>query len=293
MYCLVTFRPAARHQHRYRTGRRRESDPEATTDNQEASMSAALSIAASNDRMSAADYERERQRIAETYGANSREAGALRDQALARLFHVSGWTQEELAKKEKMTQQRVAQRLVFGRFLENTTDSCNRSNLTEWGFRECWNRTDKSEKNERIRFAKVEQLIAELELKLVKPRNTHLTKLLLKRFGDGREHALATMVKASGAPEAEVVNTLGYFGRTRNGYGVVEYEKRTDEDGAVFYRFQRGSGKRIAMATLMQELGPIIKELEIQGTKNAATASPTTVAIMTHKLKQILDRLAK
>jgi hypothetical protein len=255
-------------------------------------MSAALSIAASNDRMSAADYERERQRIAETYGANSREAGALRDQALARLFHVSGWTQEELAKKEGVARRIVGYRLLFGRFLEVGTTGANPRNLTERRFRSYWERTDKTEKNERIRFAEVARLMAQ-DVALVKPRNKHLTKLLLKRFGDGREHALATMVKASGAPEAEVVNTLGYFGRTRNSYGVVEYEKRTDEDGAVFYRFQRGSGKRVAMTTLMQELGPIIKELEIQGQKSVATASPPVVAILTHKLKQILDRLAK
>jgi hypothetical protein len=45
-------------------------------------------------------YERERTRLREIYGDSSKEAGARFEQELAKLFYRSGWTQEELAKKE-------------------------------------------------------------------------------------------------------------------------------------------------------------------------------------------------
>jgi hypothetical protein len=38
--------------------------------------------------------------LRETYGDTAGEANARREQALAALFYRSGWTQEELAKKE-------------------------------------------------------------------------------------------------------------------------------------------------------------------------------------------------
>jgi len=72
--------------------------------------------------------------------------------ALAALFHRSGWTQEELAKVEHCTQSVMGKRLRFGRFLAFSPDRTIPRNLTEWRFRGYWERTDKAEKNERIRF---------------------------------------------------------------------------------------------------------------------------------------------
>ena len=63
--------------------------------------------------MSDADYQAERDRIRAMYG----DSGALRDQALALLFHRSHWTQEQLVKAEGCTQDRVEQWLRFGKFL--------------------------------------------------------------------------------------------------------------------------------------------------------------------------------
>jgi transcriptional regulator with XRE-family HTH domain len=42
-------------------------------------------------------------------------------QELAALFHRSGWTQEQLAKKEGVKQPRVSQLLLFDRFLNFIT----------------------------------------------------------------------------------------------------------------------------------------------------------------------------
>ena len=77
-------------------------------------------------------------RLRELYGDRSIEA-AKRDQAMAVLFIRSGWTQEKLAEKEGTTQQSIAYRLRFGRFVDFTTTVVNfenlPSNLTERRFR--------------------------------------------------------------------------------------------------------------------------------------------------------------
>src|SRR5262245_56778888 len=72
-------------------------------------------------RMTEAEYDAERAKLRELYGESSAEASAKRDQAMALLFRRSGWTQEQLARKEGKTQQWIAYRLRFGRFLHFTT----------------------------------------------------------------------------------------------------------------------------------------------------------------------------
>jgi hypothetical protein len=61
-------------------------------------------------RMTESEYDRERTELLATYGRNASEANGRREQALAILFHRSGWTQEELAKKEGRSQQHIARR---------------------------------------------------------------------------------------------------------------------------------------------------------------------------------------
>jgi hypothetical protein len=63
-------------------------------------------------------------------------------QALALLFQRSGWTQDELAKKEGKGQQWVSRHLLFGRFLSFTPTGVSieslPANLTERRFRAFW-----------------------------------------------------------------------------------------------------------------------------------------------------------
>ena len=58
--------------------------------------------------MTDAEYEQAKAEFLATYGASNAEAAALRDQALAKLFARSGWTQEKLAEKEGKSRQWVA-----------------------------------------------------------------------------------------------------------------------------------------------------------------------------------------
>jgi hypothetical protein len=75
-------------------------------------------------------------------------------QALAVLFYRSGWTQEELATKERKSRSYLARMLLFGRFLifvpMGTNPESLPNNRTEQRFRAFWERTE-SGPNERDR----------------------------------------------------------------------------------------------------------------------------------------------
>ena len=84
------------------------------------------------------------------------------------MFYRSGWTQEELAAKEATTQQSIAYRMRFGRFLNFITTVINSQftlpkNLTERRFRSFWDRTEKANGNERARFNAVLALMRQHE----------------------------------------------------------------------------------------------------------------------------------
>ena len=72
------------------------------------------------------------------------------------MFARCGWTQEQLAQKEGKTQAHVGKVLRFGRFLTFSSVELNAefvpTNLTEFRFRQYWERTDKTEINEPVRF---------------------------------------------------------------------------------------------------------------------------------------------
>ena len=113
-----------------------------------------------SNRMTDAEYERERAKLRETYGDNSTEAGSKREQAIAQLFARSGWHQKELALKERISDGRVSQILKFGSFLEFFTQVKNGAplkNLSEKRFREeYWPQTEGG--NDRVRFQAIIRL---------------------------------------------------------------------------------------------------------------------------------------
>jgi hypothetical protein len=66
---------------------------------------------------------------------------------VAALFYRSGWTQEELTKKEGRSHDWVSLQMRFGRFLSFSTTVEKLTlpkNLTEYRFRNYWHQTDKS-----------------------------------------------------------------------------------------------------------------------------------------------------
>src|SRR5262245_40272040 len=117
--------------------------------------------------MSEQDFDREVQEIQAEYHAGREGADATRDQRLARLFvraKAEGRNQEWIAARVGWSQGRVAQRLLFGRFLRFITDRnnsfCPPKPLTEWRFRDNWSRAGKGKKeNEADRFGRVLELL--------------------------------------------------------------------------------------------------------------------------------------
>jgi hypothetical protein len=63
-------------------------------------------------------------------------------EGIAKLFFRSGWTQEQLAKKEGCKQPFISKRLVFGRFLGFIPTGIIFKNLTVGRFGDYWQRSD-------------------------------------------------------------------------------------------------------------------------------------------------------
>lgn len=254
-------------------------------------MSAQLASVEHARRLSVDQYQRERDEIRATYGDSNTEAHAKRDQALAALFHRSGWTQEELAKVEGVARQHVARKLAFGAFLSFAPTGSIPRNLTERRFRGYWERTDKNEGNERVRFRAVLALI-EHDTRIGKPtaKKPKVADAILSKFADGKWHKLPTIVDHTECEPEDVESVLDGM-ISRGTYGVHCERKQVGKTQA--YRIVRNSGKTVSMGLLIEELEPLLKQLDAEGQKNMATMSPGTVARLAHELRTALERLAK
>lgn len=260
-------------------------------------MNTALATVHAIGEFTDATYIAERDAIRATHGDNSAEAVALRDQALAALFYRTGWTQERLAKVEGKSREWATKRLVFGRFLafassgtSGTESQIVPRNLSERRFRGYWERTDKSEANERIRFRAVASAI-EKDVRIGKSqaRKPEISGPIRDQFSDGKWHKLQTIIEHIDATPDDVEAVLADVcnGRRKGLFG-----DRKKIGPSFSYRIRK-IGRTIPYEALMQDLGPIIDGLKAEGRKNAATASPDTVAHLAHQLEQLLEKLAK
>lgn len=238
---------------------------------------------------SEAQFDCEREDIRKTYGDSGVEAKALGEQALAALFYRSGWTQEQLAKKEGCKRVVVSYRLTFGRFLAFVTSGDIPRNLTERRFRGYWQRTEGS--NERQRFAAVAKLIQEdIRVGASTSSKPAVGKALREQFADGAWHRVPTMARHVGASTEDVVAVLNIM-RDHGSYGCHCERKQVGKER--HYRIVKGASKRIDVQVLQQELQPILDGLFAEGQKNAATFSPVTVSTLARQIEQLVERLAK
>ena len=142
----------------------------------------------------------------------------LTDHTLTALFYRSGWTQEELAKKENKSQRWVSYQLCFGRFLNFSTVVLNPEftlpMLTERQFRSFWDRTNG---DERIRFREIINLIKE-EAAFRRSNRPKIGKDLVQRYADGKWHTAGAMAKGLSTDEDHIVTTLSTIHRLRGTY---------------------------------------------------------------------------
>jgi hypothetical protein len=238
-------------------------------------------------RMTAAEYDAERARLTATYGESSAQAAAKRDQALARLFARSGWTQQELADREGKSQDWVSLRLRFGRFLNFTTTVVNSElppNFTERRFREFWERSDKGLVKDELRFRQIVKMLQE-DCMVSAPRRHMIGQKIRERFADGKWHPLKRIAQSIDEDIKHVETTLCGI-RKNQSYECKAEEKSvgTEPHWRIFKMDRAISSNEIA-----ERLGPIVKKLEVEGKKNMATMSPVTVAVLAHDIRKLLN----
>jgi hypothetical protein len=237
-------------------------------------------------------YAARRQQIEDQALAMQERVDAYRDQELARLFVQCGWTQPRIAEQEGKTQQWVDYRLRFGRFLQFTTSGCNLQkppkNLTERRFRAYFERTEGSK--EQVRFAAVLKAMEEDLLLPTAGRDMEVSDRIIERYADGKWHNFETIVAGVESDSATVKTRLRFMKKlgTKN----VFCESRKAGRGNQ-YRIVRGGRKKIQLEALQREIGPLLDELERQGKQDLATMSPPTVLELAHRIRRLLDNMAR
>ena len=212
------------------------------------------------------------------------------DQHAAALFEKSGWTQQRIADKVGMSRQRVTQLLLFGRFLGFATSGSKlqkpgfevdiTSNLTERRFREYWEATEKQPKEEH-RFCEVAKMIG------AKVR-TRKDKVLAT-CADGKFHTLDRIAEIAEITEDEARATIQYLNRKPSDVRVETNGSKTNPK----YKLKRGSGKKIDLTHVWEEIEPFLQDLERQGKcESAAEYAPKVILIAVHQLRKKLEELS-
>jgi hypothetical protein len=239
--------------------------------------------------MSDEEYDRRHAELDATYGKDRREAGIRREQELARLFWRSGWTQERLAERERISQAEASRRIVFGRFLDFIPSSINAEiptkTLTLGRFQTFWRQTD-SIGNERKRFQQViDLMLAEATMAEVKVDSNELARKIIDEYGDGEWHQFATLVDFLGEDEKVCKAALDKVGKSRS----IRAKLETKPFGAsIKFRIFR-LHDAVSVDELKQKLVPIIKELQDEGRKGVARISGPQVTSLAIRLQRLLD----
>jgi len=243
--------------------------------------------------MTKSAYESERAEIESNYlqGVNYK---AKKDQALAKLFDRSGWTQEQLAEMEGKSQNHISEKLKFGAFIHFIASGDNPqipANLTERKFRGYWLKT---QGDTRKRFLEVNRMIEETaELMIVNqqlPKGT--SKKIIEKFGDGDWHLLKSY---SGFIKRDEKKTLEHLrNMKKQGTGKCVYEERK-YGASSQYRIIKGEKKEklIKISIISKEIQPVLEELKAESKKSMAHFNPTHIAYLAIQIEKILNKLAK
>lgn len=174
-------------------------------------------------KLSKEDFLLLRKAIEEEFKKREELAHAFKDQRLSSFYCDSGWTQEEIAEVEGISQSLVSKLLLFGRFLScfsTTGTKAIPKSLTERRFREYWEQTDSSI-GEHPRFRLVLTLLEEHGTTRW-PAIKDVAKQLLERCGDWKWRALPEMSSILKIQEKIVKKALWRLDRGHTKGGRVE-----------------------------------------------------------------------
>jgi hypothetical protein len=240
--------------------------------------------------MTMEQFEEEKARLVTLYGGTARDASGKRAQAFAQLYAKSGWTQQALAEVERLSQQRVHQLLVFGRFLLTTLGSKSRVGH-EKHFRALLSRTDKTAK-ESERFAAVEALLQEDTTD--KPSMKGLGKQIVTQFNDGKFHRISDMATAI---NVDMPTIRGICDRIVNQGAFQTFGERRPappKDGSYAYRFVKGGKKKIDLTVFRSEVQPVLDDMQmvISGPRKSDFTREAMQTAFAQLLK-VLDSIAR
>jgi hypothetical protein len=252
-------------------------------------------------RMTEAEYERERAKIA----ATKQQAGMRWEQELAALFYRSGWTVAQLAKREELSGNQISCLLRFGRFLDYQCQDANPetlAKLSEKRFRTIWWRAgegkdDRKGLYERERFRKIARIISEESEEWLAPGQQRGRRLppdtsfkIINKCGDGKWRS-ANQIASRVGLEPDQAQHLVTHSLTSSHRDKCAVETKKVGKETHFRIFKKD--KTVSTNELTEKLTPILQELEAEGKKNMATMVPAKVAMLTARIKQLLKEWAE
>jgi hypothetical protein len=288
--------------------------------------------AAASGAMSIAAYQAARQKLRETYGDSREGAGDRWEQELAKLFHRSGWTQEQLAQQEQKTQVWVSYQLRFGRFLEIITtvikSNIDLNSLSERRFRSFWERTERTDTDKRDdemrRFHEVIEMMTQDKQETPaaitqetpaplapKPSSTPAEMKETVPIEDTKPNRKSSHQQVADKIIKKFVDekwhsidhivitikepkdkVLDVLTRMMDA-GAYDVKCYSKQVGPVFHYQMVHQKRLISSADIAQKLGPIVKGLLEQGDRHMATVSRPTVQYLAGLLKQLFDEWTK